>query len=240
MRLDQYITEKLQITRNKSQAIIKAGNVFINGEKIIKTGFEIKESMEVIINELDETKYVARSAVKLKGFLENVENFKIENFICLDIGSSTGGFCQILLEKNVKKIYAVDVGTSQLHSILRDNSKIISIENTDIRELPKIEGNLDLITCDVSFISLEMILDSIIFQMNKNTISILLFKPQFEVGKKFINKKGVVIDEKISEKKLNDFLQICRDKGLQILKVEKSKLEGENGNKEVFVMIKRK
>ena len=146
----------------------------------------------------------------------------------------------LLLEKNAKKIYAVDVWTSQLHDIVRANNKIISIENTDIRKLPKIEENLDLITCDVSFISLEMIIDSIVFQMNNTTISLLLFKPQFEVWKKNIWKKWVVIDEKIIDKKLNDFLQVCRELWLQILKVEKSRLEWENGNKEIFIMLKKK
>ena len=239
MRIDQYITEKIQITRNKSQAIIKAWNVFVNWEKITKTWFEVKESMEVIISELLETKYVARSAIKLKWFIEN-SDINISDLTCLDIWSSTGGFCQILLEKNAKKIYAVDVWTSQLHDIVRANNKIISIENTDIRKLPKIEENLDLITCDVSFISLEMIIDSIVFQMNNTTISLLLFKPQFEVWKKNIWKKWVVIDEKIIDKKLNDFLQVCRELWLQILKVEKSRLEWENGNKEIFIMLKKK
>lgn len=239
MRIDQYITEKLEISRNKSQAIIKAWNVFVNWEKITKTWFEIKQNMEVIINELDETKYVARSAIKLKWFLEEID-LKIKDFVCLDIWSSTGWFCQILLENDVNTIYAVDVGTSQLHDIVRNNNKIVVKENTDIRKLEKLDKNIDLITCDVSFISLEMILDSIINHMNTDTISILLFKPQFEVWKKHIWKKWVVLDEKIITKKLNDFLQICRDKWLQILKVEKSKLEWENGNKEIFIILKKK
>ena len=239
MRIDQYITEKLEISRNKSQAIIKAWNVFVNWEKITKTWFEVKESMEVIINELLQTKYVARSAIKLKWFIDN-SDINISDLTCLDIWSSTGGFCQILIEKGAKKIYAVDVWTSQLHDIVRANDKIISIENTDIRNLPKIEENLDLITCDVSFISLEMIIDSIVFQMNNTTISLLLFKPQFEVWKKHIWKKWVVIDEKIIDKKLNNFLQVCRELELQIHKVEKSKLEWENGNKEIFIMLKKK
>jgi len=239
MRLDQYITEKLQVTRNKSQAIIKNWNVFVNWEKIIKTWFEVKDSMDVVINELDETKYVARSAIKLKWFLDDLDLF-LNDFICLDIWSSTWWFCQILLENDVNTIFAVDVGTRQLHDIVRNNNKIVVKENTDIRKLEKLDKNIDLITCDVSFISLEMILDSIINHMNTDTISILLFKPQFEVWKKNIWKKWVVLDEKIITKKLNDFLQICRDKWLQILKVEKSKLEWENGNKEIFIMLKKK
>lgn len=238
MRLDQYITEKLEISRNKAQAIIKAWNVFINWEKIIKTWFEVKQNMEIAINEFEQTKYVARSAIKLKWFLEEID-LKIKDFVCLDIWSSTGWFCQILLENDVNTIYAIDVWTSQLHDIVRNNKKIIVKENTDIRNLEKLE-NIDLITCDVSFISLEMILQSIINQMNNSTISLLLFKPQFEVWKQFINKKWVVIDKKISNKKLNNFLQICRDNWLQILKVSKSKLEWENGNKEIFIMIKKK
>lgn len=238
MRLDQYITEKLEISRNKAQAIIKAWNVFINWEKIIKTWFEVKQNMEIAINEFEQTKYVARSAMKLKWFLEEID-LKIKDFVCLDIWSSTGWFCQILLENDVKTIYAIDVWTSQLHDIVRNNKKIIVKENTDIRNLEKLE-NIDLITCDVSFISLEMILQNIINQMNNSTISLLLFKPQFEVWKQFINKKWVVIDEKISNKKLNNFLQICRDNWLQILKVSKSKLEWENGNKEIFIMMKKK
>lgn len=238
MRLDQYITEKLEISRNKAQAIIKAWNIFINWEKIIKTWFEVKQNMEIAINEFEQTKYVARSAMKLKWFLEEID-LKIKDFVCLDIWSSTGWFCQILLENDVKTIYAIDVWTSQLHDIVRNNKKVIVKENTDIRNLEKLE-NIDLITCDVSFISLEMILQNIINQMNNSTISLLLFKPQFEVWKQFINKKWVVIDEKISDKKLNDFLQICRDNWLQIIKVSKSKLEWENGNKEIFIMIKKK
>ncbi|MDD2907354.1 MAG: TlyA family RNA methyltransferase [Candidatus Gracilibacteria bacterium] len=239
MRLDQFITDKLKISKNKAQAIIKSGNVKVDGAQVKKTGFEVKSTNIVEFDELEQTKYVARSAMKLKGFLDEY-NLKITDFICLDIGSSTGGFCQILLENDVKKITAVDVGTSQLHETLRGNNKIIIRENTDIRKLEKLDEKLDLITCDVSFISLEMILESIIFHMSENTISLLLFKPQFEVGKQHIGKKGVVLDEKISDKKINDFLQICRDNGLQILKVEKSKLEGENGNKEIFVMLKKK
>lgn len=239
MRLDQYITSKLEISRNKAQAIIKSWNVSVDWIKITKTWFELQVKNIVDIKELEETKYVARSAIKLKWFIEELD-FSLKDFICLDIWSSTGWFCQILLENEVNKIFAVDVWTSQLHPILIENNKIISIENTDIRNLEKIDEKIDLITCDVSFISLEIILESIIFQMNENTISLLLFKPQFEVWKNHINKKWVVTDEKISEKKLNDFLQICRDKWLKILKVEKSKLEWENGNKEVFIMVRKR
>lgn len=238
MRLDQYITEKLNISKNKAQNLIKSEKVTVNMKIIKKAWFEIIETDKIEIFESEQLNYVARSALKLKYFLE--ENFlDLENKICLDIWSSTWWFCQILLENEVWKIFAVDVWTSQLHPTLKENQKIISLENTDIRNLKKLE-NIDFITCDVSFINLEKILEAIIFQMWENTKTLLLFKPQFQVWKEFISKKWVVKDEKITEKKLNEFLEFCRKNWLKILKVEKSKLDWEKGNKEIFILVEKK
>lgn len=238
MRLDQYITEKLNISKNKAQNLIKSEKVTVNMKIIKKAWFEIIETDKIEIFESEQLNYVARSALKLKYFLE--ENFlDLENKICLDIWSSTWWFCQILLENEVWKIFAVDVWTSQLHPTLKENQKIISLENTDIRNLKRLE-NIDFITCDVSFINLEKILEAIIFQMWENTKTLLLFKPQFQVWKEFISKKWVVKDEKITEKKLNEFLEFCRKNWLKILKVEKSKLDWEKGNKEIFILVEKK
>jgi 23S rRNA (cytidine1920-2'-O)/16S rRNA (cytidine1409-2'-O)-methyltransferase len=180
MRLDQYIKNKKDITRNKAQAIIKSWNVTVWWIKVTKTWYEVNDNDIIVITELDETNYVARSAIKLKWLFES-NNMNIENKIALDIWSSTGGFCQILLEKNIWKIYAVDVWTSQLHEKLRNNKKIIVKENTDIRKLEQLDDDIDVITCDVSFISLNQIIDSINSFISDNTLVILLFKPQFEV-----------------------------------------------------------
>lgn len=238
MRLDQYITEKLQISKNKAQNLIKTGNIKVNLKTVLKPWFFVNYADKIDISKAEELNYVARSALKLKWFL--AENFlDLENKICLDVWASTWGFCQILLEKNIWKIFAVDVWTSQLHSILKENKKIISIENTDIRKLQKIE-NIDFITCDVSFINLEKILESIIFQMSGKTKVLLLFKPQFQVWKWFIDKKWVVKDKKIIEKKLSEFLEFCWEKWLQILKVEKSKLAWENWNQEIFILLQKR
>ena len=238
MRLDQYITEKLQISKNKAQSLIKSWNVKVNFKNILKPWFFVNPDDKIDISKGEELNYVARSALKLKWFFE--ENIlDLENKVCLDIWSSTWGFCQILLEKNIWKIFAVDVWTSQLHSILKENKKIISIENTDIRKLQKIE-NVDFITCDVSFINLEKILESIVFQMSDKTKVLLLFKPQFQVWKWFIDKKWVVKDKKIIEKKLSEFLKFCWEKWLQILKVENSKLAWENWNQEIFILLQKR
>ena len=134
MRLDQFITEKLKISKNKAQNLIKSLKVTVNNKIIKKSWFEVSSSDKIDISESEELNYVARSALKLKWFFE--ENFiDLEDKICLDVWSSTWWFCQILLEKWVSKIFAVDVWTSQLHPILRENKKIISLENTDTRKV---------------------------------------------------------------------------------------------------------
>jgi len=238
MRLDQYVTDNAEISRNKSQALIKSWNITVNWKTITKVWLKLDWSEKVIINLSEESQYVSRSALKLKFFLDD-NSLNVDWFRCLDIWSSTWWFCQVLLEKNVSSIYAVDVWTSQLHDKIKENSKIISVENTDIRKFEKINLELDLITCDVSFISLDLIIDSIINQMWINTIWLILFKPQFEVWSKYINKKWVVKDWKISEKKLTNFLDSCKMKWLDIIRVEKSKLEWENWNQEIIIQIKK-
>jgi len=239
MRLDNYVVEKTWLTKNKAQAMIKSWAILINDKTISKAWFILKQSDNVFIWETQESKYVARSAMKLKSFLDEFP-LEIKSKVALDIWSSTGGFCQILLENEISKIYAVDVGTSQLHETLRENNKIISLENTDIRDLKLLPEKIDIITCDVSFIKLEMILDAIIFHIWDTTQALLLFKPQFEVGKNHITRKWVVKDEKFSIRELNNFLDICRAKWLKILRVEKSQMKWESGNQEIFIQLEKK
>ena len=239
MRLDQYVTQQSDITRNKAQAMIKAWAVLVNNQTITKTWFQLKINDIVEISETQESKYVARSAMKLKWFLEDCPQ-NMENKIALDIWSSTGWFCQILLEQNIWKIFAVDVWTSQLHEILKNNEKIISLENTDIRNLKFLPEQIDFITCDVSFIKLDLILDSIINFIWENTLCYLLFKPQFEVWQNHITRKWVVKDERYTIRELNNVLDICRAKWLQIIAVEKSKMKWESWNEEIFIQLKKK
>jgi 23S rRNA (cytidine1920-2'-O)/16S rRNA (cytidine1409-2'-O)-methyltransferase len=239
MRLDQYVSEKTNLSRNKAQALIKSWNVKINWKIIAKVWLKLDWDEEIKISLSEESNYVARSALKLKYFLEE-EFLDISWYTAMDIWSSTWWFCQVMLEKNINKIYAIDVWTSQLHEKIRNDEKVISIENTDIRKLETLPESLDLITCDVSFISLELIIDSIISHMNEKTTTILLFKPQFEVWNKYINKKWVAKDEKIIQRKLNDFLDLCKIKWLEICKIVKSRLEWESGNKEIVIMLNKK
>lgn len=171
IRLDQYLVENnLVDSRNKAQQLIKDSKVSVNKKIITKASFKVSDEL---IELDDEHVYVSRAAYKLKNFLPPLP-FNVKGMNALDIGSSTGGFTEVLLMNGVASVTSVDVGSSQLHKKLLDDDRVISIENQDIREF-KSEKHFELITCDVSFISLSHILDSINELSSKYII--LLFKP---------------------------------------------------------------
>jgi 23S rRNA (cytidine1920-2'-O)/16S rRNA (cytidine1409-2'-O)-methyltransferase len=157
MRLDQALVEQYHYSRNKSQKMILGGFISVNGTIQRKPAFHLEPGDTIALEEHKSHAWVSRSAGKLEGFLLSLEQegwtCEIQDKRCLDIGSSTGGFCQILLQYGAKEIDAVDVGTDQLHAILRNNNKIHVYEKTDIRSFFSREP-YDVITCDVSFISL--------------------------------------------------------------------------------------
>lgn len=227
IRLDQYLVENnLVDSRNKAQQLIKDSKVSVNKKIITKASFKISnETVELD----DEYVYVSRAAYKLKNFLPQL-NIELKGMRALDIGSSTGGFTEVLLLNEVASVTSVDVGSSQLHQKLLDNEKVTSIENQDIREF-KSDIPFELITCDVSFISLEHILDAI------NTLSskymILLFKPQFEVGKNVKrDKHGVVTDKKAISASMTKFEDRCTLMGWKKVLMEASSITGKEGNVE--------
>ncbi len=228
MRLDLYLTQNFDIqSRNKAHEIIKAKKVKIDGKTILKPSFKVEESMKVEL--LEEDFYVSRAAYKLKYFLDEIE-IKLENQTALDIGSSTGGFTQILLEKNVSSVTCVDVGSNQLHERIKDDKKIKFFENQDIRSFES-DTLFDIVTCDVSFISILNIIDDI-NRLSTNKI-IILFKPQFEVGTNIKrDKKGVVKDKKAILRSRQKFLDACELLNWKLNYNSPSKLEGKDGNEE--------
>ena len=204
MRLDDRVKEIFNISKTKAQKYIREGIVKIDDKIITKPGYILKDEEKYnieIIEEKNRYIYVSQGALKLK---KAVEEFKLEKIlkdnICIDIGSSTGGFTEVLLENGVKKVYSIDVGTSQLDEKLKKNNKVISIENTDFRNIQidkdnKFQNdNIDTIVGDLSFISLKKIIDKIVEISPKNII--LLIKPQFEVGEDIARKYNGVIDDK--------------------------------------------
>ena len=209
MRLDDRVKEIFNISKTKAQKYIREGIVKVNNKRITKPGYILKDEEKnnkekydiEIIEEKNRYIYVSQGALKLKKAVEefNLEEILKDN-ICIDIGSSTGGFTEILLENGVKKVYSIDVGTSQLDERLKKNNKVISIENTDFRNIQidkenKFQNdNIDTIVGDLSFISLKKIIDKIVEIEPENII--LLIKPQFEVGEDIARKYNGVIDDK--------------------------------------------
>lgn len=232
MRLDQYLTINYNIqSRNKAAELIKAGKIQINGKIIKKSSFAIDETSEIQI--LEDNFFVSRAAYKLKYFLEDlnkVQKLSLFDKNTLDIGSSTGGFTQILLLNNAKKVTCVDVGSNQLHEKIKSEEKISFFENTDIRNFKSTEI-FEVVTCDVSFISILYIIEDINRLSSKDII--ILFKPQFEVGTNVKrDKKGVVKDKKAILKAREKFIVYTEQLNWKLKYSSISKLQGKDGNEE--------
>ncbi|TQR33872.1 TlyA family rRNA (cytidine-2'-O)-methyltransferase [Campylobacter sp. MIT 99-7217] len=252
MRYDLFVSKKLKISKNQALELIKNEALSLN-LRHFKPSFNIKNyakslfakdfSQEELLSlkelnlKLKTKLYVSRAALKLKAFLEEIK-IEVKNKACLDIGSSTGGFVQVLLEKEVKSVLALDVGKNQLHSSLRQDPRIRVAENTDLRAFESKE-KFELITCDVSFISLLNLIFYIDELASKDII--LLFKPQFEVGKEAKrDKKGVLKDEKAILKARAKFEEECAKTGWVLEHCEISAIKGKEGNAEYFYHYAKK
>ncbi len=229
MRLDLYLTTTFNVqSRNKASELIKSNKVKCDGVIITKPSFNVEENHKIEL--LEEDFYVSRAAYKLKYFLEELKNFDLKNKNALDIGSSTGGFTQILLENKVSKVTCVDVGSNQLHEKIKNNKKISFFENTDIRDFQSDEI-FEIVTCDVSFISILNIIEDINRLASKDII--ILFKPQFEVGTKVKrDKRGVVKDKNAIKKAREIFLEKTETLKWKQIYTSFSKLQGKDGNEE--------
>ncbi|WP_027327496.1 23S rRNA (cytidine-2'-O)-methyltransferase TlyA [Helicobacter pametensis] len=235
MRLDQYLfdSHKAQ-SRQKAQELIALGCVYVDGKQIFKNSFRIDEDCVVEIT-TERKQWVARSGEKLWGFLL-MQDIKVDGKEVLDIGSSTGGFSEVLLERGAQKIVCVDVGSDQLHPKLRNHPKITVFENQDIRTFD--HHPFELIVCDVSFISLDLILKKI-YELALGEC-ILLFKPQFELGRLAKrNKKGVILNQKEVLERIEEFVGFAQKLGFELKAIQKSHLRGKCGNEEYFIYLSK-
>ncbi|MDF1879413.1 TlyA family RNA methyltransferase [Sulfurimonas sp. SAG-AH-194-C20] len=235
MRLDNYLVEKEIVdSRNKAQTIIKEGLVSVNAKVIKKSSFKVEEDDKVSVAEYKQ--YVSRAAFKLLEFLEEL-NLDVKGKVALDIGSSTGGFTEVLLERGVSEVSAVDVGTEQLHKSLREDKRVHVYESCDIRKFES-KKKFDLVVSDVAFISLLYILDDV-DRLASDEI-ILLFKPQFEVGREARrDKNGVVLDTKAIKNAMQKFEDACDLKNWTLVQKSPSKLTGKEGNLEYCYYFKK-
>jgi len=237
-RLDVLIFEKgLAESRSKAQAIVMEGIVLVNGKKETKAGTQVNE--DDIIEIEKQNPYVSRGGLKLESVL-NLFNIDFTDKVCIDIGASTGGFTDCMLQHGAKKVYAVDVGTAQLHYKLRNDPRVVNIENVNFRYFDKslLKDEIDIITIDVSFISLDKILPLASEIIKKDGFIVAMIKPQFELEPSEIN-KGVVRDESLRQKAINKIKDFAVNLGLEILKEQDSGVKGPKGNLEHFVLLKK-
>ena len=233
-RLDRALVERgLATTRSQADNFIRLGYVFLNKKIVQKSGTMVSDSDEIKL-EKKET-YVSRAGLKLASVAEYF-HLNFQDKTVLDIGSSTGGFTDYSLRHGAKKVFAVDVGTDQLHPSLRPNPKIVLYEKTDIRDFYADEA-IDIIVGDVSFISLREILPHVAENlMNTNTILVAMAKPQFEAGRHQVN-KGIIKNDKVRRQILSDFEDWAR-KYFVVLDKKDSEVAGSKGNLERFYKLK--
>ena len=229
-RLDSYLVENGFVdSRNKAKELITQGFVEVDGNLCKKPARKVKDACIKLLQRV----YISRAGRKLEGFLQSC-GCSVEAKECLDIGASTGGFVQILLEKGAKSVTAVDVGTNQLAKSLQQDSRVIDVSPCDIRDFVSDSG-YDLVTCDLSFISLQSVLDSIV-RLAKDEV-IILFKPQFEVGRQCKrNAKGVIQDSSAVQEAIERF-EAAVAPHMKIKSKQQSTLKGKEGNVEYIYWL---
>lgn len=235
MRLDIYLSKNhLAKSRTYAQDAIKEGRVSVNGKTVLKASFDVSEEDEITLLS-KEIEFVSRGGLKLYGALQDFE-IDVTDKIVADIGASSGGFTDCVLSKNAKKVYSIDVGTLQLSNSLKNHPRVVSMENTNALDLTPdhFHEMIDLVVMDVSFISVTALLGHLIELFPKAEF-VVLIKPQFEAGKKFIGKNGIVKDKKVHLHVLNQIVQFLAQKHATIFKMSKCQISGKDGNQEYFV-----
>ena len=234
-RIDVAMTERgLVKSRTLAQNLIKEGNVHINGRICTKASETVEDTDNIEITG-EMPRYVSRGGLKLEKAVSLWE-INLEGAVCLDVGASTGGFTDCMLQKGAKRVYAVDVGTSQLDPKLKDDSRVISLEQTDIRKA-EIPEKADFISIDVSFISLKLILPYIRSMWSEKGRCVALIKPQFEAGKKYLGKNGIIRDKKLQQSIVEDIKQFCITSGFTVIGTTESAITGGDGNREFLIYL---
>ena len=214
------------------------GKVFVNNQKEDKPGTMIKEDSNVEFRG-EKLKFVSRGGYKLEKAV-NVFNIVLKDNVCIDIGSSTGGFTDVMLQNGARKVFAVDCGTNQLDYKLRIDERVVSLENTNARYLTKGDiGNecIDFVSVDVSFISLDKIISVVYELLKEEGTAVLLIKPQFEAGKELVEKGGVVKNKKTHISVIKKVIDVCRNNCFSIMGLDYSPIKGPAGNIEYLIYI---
>ena len=240
-RLDLILVEREFFeTREKAKREIMAGNIIVNEQVVIKAGTMFKDNDELNIRVKDKLKYVSRGGLKLEKAIK-AWNLDFSDKLVLDIGASTGGFTDCALQNGARRVYSVDVGKNQLDWKLRNDEKVVSLEEMHIKDLKEedIENKkVDFIVIDVSFISLTKVIPYFKKFLAQSGKIVMLVKPQFEVGREKIGRNGVVENEEYHNEAIKKIISFSKEEGYELIGVEDSPIKGAKGNKEFLMLIK--
>lgn len=240
IRLDVLLVERgLLETRQKAQATIMSGQVFVNQQRVDKPGTSVADDAEIEVRG-NTLQYVSRGGLKLEKAMAEFP-VHLQDTVCGDIGASTGGFTDCMLQNGAKKVYAVDVGYGQLAWKLRTDDRVVCLERTNARYLSheQIPEELDFASIDVSFISLKLILPAVCSVLKERGHVACLVKPQFEAGREKVGKKGVVRDPAVHLEVLEHFLEHAKEAGFTVLGLTYSPIRGPEGNIEYLGYLEK-
>lgn len=234
-RVDTLLVEKgLVESRAKAQALIMAGEVRANGEVVRKAGEKV--DTEAVLEVRQELPYVSRGGYKMAGALDDF-GVEPQGKVCADVGASTGGFTDVLLQRGAVKVYAIDVGQGILAWKLRQDPRVVVMERTNARHLTTLNEPIDLVVMDASFISIELLLPAIAGWLCPGGEVVTLVKPQFEAGRDAVGKGGVVRDSKVHREVLKGTVAYAETHGWAVRGVTVSPITGPAGNKEFFLWL---
>jgi len=236
-RLDALLVSRgLAENKSRAQAYIMAGDVSVNGSVVSKAGSMVGEDAEISLKE--KMPFVGRGGFKLQHAL-NEFNIDVKGFTCLDVGASTGGFTDCLLQRGAVKVYAVDVGTNQLDYKLRKDSRVIVMEKVNAHYPFDLPEKVDLATMDLSFISTTMVIPNVLPHLAATGELVVLFKPQFEADREDIGKGGVIKDPAVHTRTLSKFVIWMNENRLRLINLAASPILGAEGNKEFLIYMRR-
>ncbi len=240
LRLDTAVFEMgFTESREKAKALIMSGIVYVNDQKEIKAGREIKPTDKIEVRG-STLKYVSRGGLKLEKAMQSFP-VSLKDCTCMDIGASTGGFTDCMLQNGAKKVYSIDVGYGQLAWKLRSDSRVVNLERTNFRYCTKeqIPDDIDFASVDVSFISLKIILPVMYTLLKENGKAVCLIKPQFEAGRENVGKKGVVRDPDVHKDVIHNIVSFASSEKFRVLGLEYSPVKGPEGNIEYLMFLEK-
>ena len=239
-RLDVLVTERgITESREKAKAVIMAGEIYVNNQKADKAGQSYDEDVDIEFRG-KKLKYVSRGGLKLEKAIEQFD-INLSGKTTMDIGASTGGFTDCMLQNGAEKVYSIDVGYGQLAWKLRNDSRVVNLERTNMRNVTdeQVPDKIDFFSIDVSFISLKLLLPVAYMLLADDAEAVCLIKPQFEAGREKVGKKGVVRDPAVHIEVVENIYNFCLENGFSVLGLDFSPIKGPEGNIEYLIYLKK-